>query len=227
MIQIGTGSGSYLSFRSEGASAATWYLLQTTIVKAIPALSVPLATLFWGPHLVTVGYKEVLRQVASALDKLGKVGTFGGNSILAYLGELVIHNSNPPQYYRQGISGTLSYWTDLLTGAVPFPSAATSAPAAVGAAAATTVTPAAVAATVAAPQTPAVSNVTTPAAAASVSTPASSAVVSTPAATPAASTPAPTTTAPKHPVLDAVQKVTKQITSAISGAKAAKAGGTS
>ena len=244
-IQIGTGSGSYLNFVSEGNSAATWYALQTTIIKNYPELSVPLAALFYGPHNVTVAYKEALRVVANALlGKAGKLGSFTAYSIYAYLGEKF-----PAPYenisYNQGLSGVLNYWVDVAKGAAP--AASTNAPAAVGTAAATTqpVTTAAAPATVAAAKTTTVSNATTPAAAASVSTPASTglgsssavrtpavkaaastpadAPVSTPASGAGESTPAGTTAAPTHPVRDAIENVTKQITSAISGAKAAKA----
>ena len=282
-IQVGSGNGSYLNFVSAGFSAATWYALQTTVAKVVPAsllpaLSVALATPFWGPHLVTIGYTAALTSVAALLSVVPGVGKFTGNSILAYLGTLAIPNTSPVQYYQKGLSGALNYWTDIVTGAVKFPAAATSAAASTAsAAAAPAVAPAAA---VTAPETPAVSNAlksaapaaaestpapkapeSTPPASVSDNTPAAKAPESTPAATtPAAETPAvsapestpavtetkpagvpdvsvpdapaadvtggrpgPAKAAPKHPVRDAVEKVTKQITSAINGAKAAKA----
>jgi len=273
------GSGAYLSFRSEGVSAATWYLAQQAISTLPAALSDPLtvalAAAYTGPHNVTVFYNLALNTLAAALQTGSPLVS---NMISAYLGNLPIPGtSNPTLFYQSGLSGPLNYGIDLVTGAAPKPTAAQ-------AAAATPAAPAVAAATLTAAEAPAVSDaksavdapqstpavevkapVSTPAAdtkapestpaaevKAAVSTPAAEvkAAVSTPAvdtkeleSTPAAAeiepadvpeivvpeavaadnTPAPAKAAPKHPVHDALEKVGKQITSAINNAKAAKA----
>jgi hypothetical protein len=292
---IGGGSSPVLQYVNEGWSAASWYLLQTTLSKAIPSLTVPLAAAYWGPTNVSVFYNLGLSVTAALVGQVPVVGPFIGNSILAYLGDLEIPDSGGT-FYQYGLSGALNYWVDIATGSVPFPTSLGAA-AAVRAAASTRASAAATAAdapavtteakTVAAsdstPATDAKADATpatkasestptgdnakaddAPAAKASETTPAAEAPASTsvaeapasttaadapaveaPASTPEAdapaastpevkdstptadSTPAPTKsapakTAPKHPVRDAVEKVGKQISSAINNAKAAK-----
>lgn len=309
---VGGGSSPYLQYVSEGWSAASWYLLQTTVGKLIPGLTVPLAFAYWGPTNVSVFYNAILSTVAAGLQSVPVLGPFAGNSILAYLGDLEIPDSGG-SFYQYGLSGALNYWVDIATGAVPWPTAPTeesTGSAAARVAAATRADSAVAASTATAEEAPAVSTDTKPATVSestpAVSTPASSAPTSTPAAdtadasapaadapaatapesapaapapaaapesTPAAeapaaeapavsvpeapaavtetapvetapvetapvsvpdvkditpvvvpdNTPAPVKAAPKHPVRDAVEKVGKQITSAINGAKAAKA----
>jgi len=274
------GSGAYLSFRSEGLSAASWYLAQQAI-STLPAslsdpLTVALAAAYVGPHNVTVFYNLALNTLAAALQTGSPLVS---NMISAYLGNLAIPGTDPTLYYQSGLSGPLNYGIDLVTGAAPKPTAAQAA-----AAAATPAAPAVAAATLTAAEVPAVSDAkpavdvpqstpavevkapvstiaadtkapeSTPAAdtKAPESTPAAEvkAAVSTPAvdtkeleSTPAAAeiepadvpeivvpeavaadnTPASAKAAPKHPVHDALEKVGKQITSAINNAKAAKA----
>lgn len=304
---VGGGSSPYLQYVNEGWSAASWYLLQTTVGKLVPGLTVPLAFAYWGPTNLTVFYNGILSTVAAGLQTVPVVGPFAGNSILAYLGDLEIPDSGGA-YYQYGLSGALNYWIDIATGAVPFPTASTEATgsAAARVAAATRADSAVAASTATEEKAPATTTDTkpatdatdsapatgtpaadtkvaeapaadtkvadapaaeAPATAAPESTPAAEApAVSTPAAeTPAAeapaaetpavkapestpavtetapvavpevkdstppvveipdNTPAPAKAAPKHPVRDAVEKVGKQITSAINGAKAAKA----
>jgi hypothetical protein len=295
-IVIGGGTSPYLQFVSEGNSAATWYLLQTTLGKAIPALTVPMSAAFWGPHNTTVFYNLALSVAAVLVGQVPAVGPFAGNSILAYLGDLPIPNSGG-NFYQYGLSGTLNYWVDIATGSVPWPTSlgAAAATRAAAATTATTAAPAAAAAAVKAPEAPAVSNdakpestpaskapestpevkapestpevkapastpaadapestpevkapastpaadapestpevkapASTPAADAPASTPAADAPASTPEVKAPADAPAATDTTPAkparpHPVRDAVEKVGKQISDALGGAKA-KAG---
>lgn len=122
---IGGGQSPSLQFVNAGFSAATWYLLQTTIGKAIPELTIPIAAPFWGPDNVSVAYNLILTGVAQALNTFVPViGPITGNSILAYLGDLEIPNSGGLTY-QYGPSGTLNYWIDILTGSAPFPTATT------------------------------------------------------------------------------------------------------
>jgi hypothetical protein len=200
---IGGGNSPYLQYVTEGWSAATWYALQGTIGQAVPELTVPIAALFWGPQNVSVAYNAILTGVAATVNTVPGVGPFVANSILAYLGNLLIQGTS--DYYQYGLSGALNYWTDIVTGAVPFPTAAVSA-AAARVAAATPAAPAVVAAAVTAPEAPAVVSDVKPAADAPESTPAvdSKAPESTPAAdtkAPAAETPA----AESTPAVEAVE----------------------
>lgn len=144
-IPLGGGSSPTVQFVSAGGSAATWYLLQTTIGKAVPELAVPIAAAFWGPSNATVGYNAVLTTVAQLLKLVPVVGPITGNSILAYLGDLPIEGTNPVQFYQYGLSGALNYWIDLATGAVPFPTATTLTNRTAAAAVAATAAPAAAA----------------------------------------------------------------------------------
>jgi hypothetical protein len=168
---IGGGNSPYLQYVTEGFSAATWYVLQGTIGQAVPELTVPLAALFWGPQNVSVAYNAILLGVAGLVSQVPAVGPFVGNSILAYLGDLLIQGTT--DYYQYGLSGALNYWVDIATGAVPFPTsaAATRAAAATLAAAAAPAAPAVAATTLTASETPAVSDDVEPAADASESTP--------------------------------------------------------
>jgi hypothetical protein len=188
---IGGGNSPYLQYVTEGWSAATWYALQGTIGQAVPELTVPIAALFWGPQNLSVAYNAILTGVAAAADSVPGVGPFVGNSILAYLGNLLIEGTQ--DYYQYGLSGALNYWTDIATGAVPFPTAAVSA-AAARVAAATPAAPAVVAATVTAPESPAIVSDLKPAVDASESTPAADAKA--PVSSPAEDTKAPVAETP-------------------------------
>lgn len=147
-VPLGGGSSPTFQIIDAGFSAATWYLAQTTLGKAVPALTVPLAAAFWGERNVSVFYTLGLSIVAGVIGQVPGVGPFAGNSILAYLGDLEIPNSGGSTY-QYGLSGTLNYWIDIATGAVPFPTQVGSA-AAVRTAAAVAA-PAAAAASVTAP----------------------------------------------------------------------------
>ena len=237
---IGGGSSPNLQFIQGGWSATAWFLLQGTVGQAIPDLTVPIAAAFIGEYNVSVFYNLALSVTAGLISaSVPVVGPLVGNTILAYLGDLETPDSDPddPTFYQYGLSGALNYWINVLNGSEPLSAAATLAAAA---------TPAAAEASVATPEapesTPAADVVeSTPAADAPESTPAADAPESTPAVTEVPvdvtevkdstpiddavdSTPAPAKSAPKRPVRDAVEKVTKQITSAISGSRAAKAG---
>ena len=211
---IGGGNSPYLQYVTEGWSAATWYALQGTIGQAVPELTVPIAALFWGPQNVSVAYNAILTGVAASVNSVPGVGPFVANSILAYLGNLLIQGTS--DYYQYGLSGALNYWTDIATGAVPFPAAAVSA-AAARVAAATPAAPAVAAATVTAPEAPAIVSDVKPAADASESTPAadakapestSAADTKAPAAeTPAAETPAAETPAAETPAVESTPAV--------------------
>ena len=104
-------------------SAATWFALQGTIGQAFPELTVPIAALYWGPNNLSVAYNLALSVVALGLSAVPLIGPFLGNSILAYLGDLQIPGTVEPDalFYQFGLSGTLNYWIDIATGAVPFP----------------------------------------------------------------------------------------------------------
>jgi hypothetical protein len=126
---IGSGGGSSPSFQYEnlGYSAGLWYVLQGTLGQAVPELTVPLAALFWGPANLSIAYNLALSTVAGLLQAVPLAGPFAGNSILAYLGDLPIDPANPSLgFYQYGLSGTLNYWIDIVTGAVPFPTGGTS-----------------------------------------------------------------------------------------------------
>lgn len=137
---IGGGSSPTVQFVNNGFSAATWYALQGTLGQAIPSLTIPIAAAFWGPTNLSVFYNLGLSVVAGVVSLVPGIGPFIGNSIFAYLGDLVIPGSNPPAFYQYGLSGTLNYWVDIATGAVPWPSAAVAAPPAAATVAATTAT---------------------------------------------------------------------------------------
>ncbi len=240
---IGGGSSPGVQSVSEGWSAATWYLLQGTLGQAVPALQVPIASLFWGPLNLSVAYNIGLTAIANvAANTIPAVGPFIGNSILAYLGDLPLPGSNPsdPTYYQYGLSGPLNYWINILNGSEQWPTAP-AAPAEPAAAVKAAVSPAAVtAAEAVSSDAPAVTGSeaaaddtatdSTPAAEDSEATPAVDASESTPVAeapevvetvkvAEVTSAPAPAKVAPKRPFKDAVEKATKQITSAIDNAK--------
>jgi len=120
---IGGGSSPFLEITNPGLSAATWFALQGTIGQAFPELTVPIAALYWGPTNLSVAYNLVLSVVALGLSGVPLIGPFLGNSVLAYLGDLQIPGTVQPDelYYQFGLSGTLNYWIDIATGAVPFP----------------------------------------------------------------------------------------------------------
>ena len=120
---IGGGSSPFLEITNPGLSAATWFALQGTIGQAFPELTVPIAALFWGPTNLSVAYNLALSVVALGLSAVPLIGPFLGNSILAYLGDLQIPGTVEPDalFYQFGLSGTLNYWIDIATGAVPFP----------------------------------------------------------------------------------------------------------
>ena len=120
---IGGGSAPFIEITNPGLSAATWFALQGTIGQAFPELTVPIAALYWGPNNLSVAYNLVLSVVALGLSGVPLIGPFLGNSVLAYLGDLQIPGTVQPDelYYQYGLSGTLNYWIDIATGAVPFP----------------------------------------------------------------------------------------------------------
>ena len=120
---IGGGSSPFLEITNPGLSAATWFALQGTIGQAFPELTVPIAALYWGPTNLSVAYNLALSVVALGLSAVPLIGPFLGNSVLAYLGDLQIPGTVQPDelYYQYGLSGTLNYWIDIATGAVPFP----------------------------------------------------------------------------------------------------------
>jgi hypothetical protein len=172
---IGGGSSPFLEFVQAGFSASSWYALQGTIGQLIPALTIPIAAAYQGPFNVSVVYNLALSVIALGLQQVPLIGPFAGNSILAYLGDLPLPGVDD-LFYQFGLSGTLNYWVDILTGAAPFPT--TAAP--VGAAAAL------VSATASATSTALKSDVAeATAAAAPEATPAVGAVDATPVATPA------------------------------------------
>jgi hypothetical protein len=121
------GGGNSPSFQYEnlGYSAATWYVLQGTLGQAVPELTLPIASLFWGPQNLSVFYNLGLSAVAGLLNAVPLVGPISGNSILAYLGDLPLDPENPSLgFYQYGLSGVLNYWIDIADGSVPFPGAA-------------------------------------------------------------------------------------------------------
>jgi hypothetical protein len=121
---IGGGSSPFIEITNPGLSAATWYALQGTIGQAFPELTVPIAALYWGPNNLSVAYNAALIVVAvGLLTSVPLIGPFLGNSVLAYLGDLQIPGTVQPDalFYQFGLSGTLNYWVDIATGAVPFP----------------------------------------------------------------------------------------------------------
>ena len=120
---IGGGSAPFIEITNPGLSAATWFALQGTIGQAFPELTVPIAALYWGPTNLSVAYNLALSVVALGLSAVPLIGPFLGNSVLAYLGDLQIPGTVQPDelYYQFGLSGTLNYWIDIATGAVPFP----------------------------------------------------------------------------------------------------------
>lgn len=120
---IGGGNSPTLEFVQAGLSAATWFALQGTLGQLVPALTIPIAAVYQGEYNVTVAYNLALSVVALALSSVPLIGPFAGNSILAYLGDLEIPEA-PGLYYQFGLSGTLNYWVDIVTGAAPFPTTA-------------------------------------------------------------------------------------------------------
>ncbi|MEX1174415.1 MAG: hypothetical protein WEB51_02445, partial [Mycobacterium sp.] len=123
VFQIGGGSSPGLQFVSAGLSSGSWYALQGTIGQAFPQLTVPIAALYYGPLNLSVAYNLVGVVAALALNEVPLIGPFLGNSVLAYLGDLQIPGTVQPNelFYQFGLSGTLNYWVDILSGAVPFP----------------------------------------------------------------------------------------------------------
>jgi hypothetical protein len=194
---LGGGSSPTLQFDQAGLSAAAWYALQGTLGQLVPDLTIPIAAAFQGSYNLSVAYNLALSVVALALRQVPLIGPFAGNSILAYLGDLVIPGTEPPPagtnpdgplYYQYGLSGTLNYWVDILTGSVPFPTTAVPPGSASLAAAAAPVEAATalVSATASATSTALKGDVAeATAAAAPEATPAAEAVDATPAATPA------------------------------------------
>ena len=123
VILIGGGASPSVQIVNPGLSSATWFVLQGTIGQAFPELTVPIASLFWGPTNISVAYNLALSVAALALSAVPLIGLFLGNSVLAYLGDLQIPGTVQPNelFYQFGLSGTLNYWVDIATGAVPFP----------------------------------------------------------------------------------------------------------
>lgn len=245
VVQLGGGSSPNIQYVTEGFSAATWYALQGTLGRAVPALTIPIAAAFWGPTNLTVAYNLALSAVAGLVDAVPGIGPFVGDSIRAYLGDLQLYNSEPPQFYQYGLSGTLNYWIDIATGAAPWPTTPPLPTA--GAAAVKAVAPAADA------EAPAVDEVANDTATADVTAtpgdtkaesvtesvvsesgqsdgaateaeaPENTAVLTSVADVKTAvadTAQAPAKAAPKRPIRDAVQKATKQIAAAVDNAKA-------
>ena len=123
VILIGGGASPSVQIVNPGLSSATWFVLQGTIGQAFPELTVPIASLFWGPTNISVAYNLALSVAALALSAVPLIGPFLSNSVLAYLGDLQIPGTVQPNelFYQFGLSGTLNYWVDIATGAVPFP----------------------------------------------------------------------------------------------------------
>jgi hypothetical protein len=126
-IQLGNGSIFSFESVSAGFSAASQYVLQATLGTAFPALSPVISALFYGPYLVTIAYTTALNAVADAVVNVPLIGPFASNSILAYLGRLATETG---ALYIEGLSGVLQYWGNIVTGAEPFPTAATATTAA-------------------------------------------------------------------------------------------------
>ena len=120
---LGGGASPSVQISNPGLSSATWFVLQGTIGQAFTELTVPIASLFWGPTNISVAYNLALSVAALALSAVPLIGPFLSNSILAYLGDLQIPGTVQPNelFYQFGLSGTLNYWVDIATGAVPFP----------------------------------------------------------------------------------------------------------
>jgi hypothetical protein len=122
----GGGNSPQFQYENLGYSAATWYVLQGTLGQAVPELTLPIASLFWGPQNLSVFYNLGLSAVAGLLNAVPLVGPITGNSILAYLGDLPLDPENPSLgFYQYGLSGVLNYWIDIADGSVPFPGSST------------------------------------------------------------------------------------------------------
>jgi hypothetical protein len=243
VFAIGGGSAPSIQITNPGPSSAAWYALQGTIGQAFPELTVPIAALFWGPTNLSVAYNAALLVVAAGLSAVPLIGPFLGNSVIAYLGDLQIPGTVQPDelFYQFGLSGTLNYWIDIATGAVPFPTgtvppAASPAPVE----AATALVSAAASATSAAlksdvtditPATEAVAPEASPAVEVAEATPVAEAPenIATDAdapTTPAVDLPAAEVAdvaavkAPKRPVRSAVERAAKSVQSALGATKA-------
>gem|GEM_PF-689682 len=143
VILIGGGASPSVQIVNPGLSSATWFVLQGTIGQAFPELTVPIASLFWGPTNISVAYNLALSVAALALSAVPLIGPFLSNSVLAYLGDLQIPGTVQPNelFYQFGLSGTLNYWVDIATGAVPFPTGSVPPAASVAAVPTETATP--------------------------------------------------------------------------------------
>lgn len=248
-FQLGNGSSPTLQYVDAGFSAATWYVLQATIGRLIPATEVPLAGAFWGPDNVSVFYNFGLSIAALVAGAVPLVGPIVGNTLLAYLGDLALSQGTQATY-QYGLSGALNYLIDIATRTVPWPKtvpwykinpAATVAAAAAVAPAASAVAPAASSEkssgtdevsddATEAPETESqdTSKSEAPDTEASETEAPESEASETeapetqaPESTPAVTSEA--TTAPKRPLRDAVENAGKQISSALANAKAARA----
>lgn len=120
VFQLGTGSSPTLQFVWGGLSASAWYAAQGTLGRLIPGATVPIAGAFWGTNNVSVFYNFGLSIAAVAIGAVPLVGPLVGNSILAYLGDLML-DPGTQQTYQYGLSGMLNYWVDLATQSVPPP----------------------------------------------------------------------------------------------------------
>lgn len=117
---LGSGASPTIQQVFEGYSASTWYALQTTLGKALPALTLPLAAAYWGPNNVSVFYNLALTVAAGVVGVVPVVGPLIGNTTLAYLGDLSLEQGTQDTY-QYGLSGALNYLIDVATGAVPWP----------------------------------------------------------------------------------------------------------
>lgn len=122
-----------------GISPGMQYLAQNAIGSSSPILSTLISLVFAGPTLVTQVWTSAWNLAAGLLSKLPLVGTVASNGIYAYLGTL--YNAKTSSYYQQGLSGTLNYLIDQITGGYAPPVVAPGA-AALRAAASKAVTPA-------------------------------------------------------------------------------------
>lgn len=126
-VQLGNGTVFNIQDVQAGLSASSQYILQATLGTAFPALSPVIEALYYGPYLVTIAYTTALNAIANAVVSVPLIGQFTSNSILAYLGRFETESG---ALYIEGLSGVLQYWSNIVTGIEPFPTASTATTAA-------------------------------------------------------------------------------------------------
>jgi hypothetical protein len=126
-VQLGNGTIFNIQDVQAGLSASSQYILQATLGTAFPALSPVIEALYYGPYLVTIAYTTALNAIANAVVSVPLIGQFTSNSILAYLGRFETESG---AFYIEGLSGVLQYWSNIVTGVEPFPTASTATTAA-------------------------------------------------------------------------------------------------